>query len=99
MELNLAGEKSYPQLRRRIRRLLRRAGYKIYNPGNGGSSATVLTVQVHDDAGFKWYWADPDGRTRVSGNYEGSYKPSRLATLLSGALDVFYRTSIEDERR
>ena len=99
VQVHVAGGSRRAVLQRRIRSLLRRAGYRVDTSGRGDSPASVLTVQISDQSGFKWYWADPEGRTRVSGEYKGTDRRSGLAPLLSGALDVLYRTEIQDARR
>ncbi len=89
--INVASASSM-RLKRKIRKVLNSAGYRIVR--DKLSTAATLTVSVRKD-GLYWFIADPQGRT-VSEAYTGLIKKKEvLADTLAGLLNRFYSVDID----
>lgn len=95
VELNATGDGSR-LLSRRLKSLLRRSGYQVVHPVDGGNAAALLTVNRDESGKMKWYMSDTEGRTRATDiSVDGTSKRS-LAPVLAGILDRFYITRLGD---
>jgi hypothetical protein len=93
IELNVTGEGS-PLISRRLKSLLRRAGYKIVRRGADSETAALMTVSSNDSGKMRWFMSGPNGNTRSTAVSDISRKKRDLAPVLAGILDSFYTTGL-----
>jgi hypothetical protein len=89
--LKVSGERSRFVFRR-LRRLLRHSGYRVYSSPGRASGESVLTVSSGKNGRVKMYLSDPEGKTRSSTIDEDGLSWGSLAVSLAELLDQFYQT-------
>ena len=83
-----------PGVPRRIRRLLRRSGYRLTESSDPGPDISVLRIVGAEGGRMRWYFEDPDGVGRSAAETGGISRGRKLAPVLEGLLDGFYATPL-----
>ena len=79
---------------RRLKSLLRRAGYNLVRRGADSEAAALITISSNDSGKMRWFMSDPNGNTRSTVVSDISRKKRDLAPVLAGILDSFYTTGL-----
>jgi hypothetical protein len=84
-------------LKRKISGLLKNAGYTVVKNNRDNDFLSVLTVSSSGEGKLKWFFADPDGITRVTAETGMDVLSGRKKTaeVLNGLLEVFYNVNID----
>ena len=85
------------RLKRKITGLLKRTGYTVVKNNRENGFLSILTVSSGPEGKIKWFFADPDGITRITAESGTDALSGRKKTaeILNGLLESFYNVNIE----